>query len=289
MLPKIFRSKSDILLTCCLDSDHGVSGHLFELIEYFYYLRFYKRVSAEILIPFEFNIAEFKESLEKYKFTPSEVAIILDNLTILHKPRLVQANTVVFVDGIVSYRPGVHIAAKNVVLFRCARHCSWERANIVLQDSRLYDDLPNSAHYTKKILFPKFRECSTPEEKVGLIYGTRNCRELPKDFLSCNLSEYSKILVISEKPYNFGGIFTDLKPPVHGIFDLFTDYLYTPVGGYCEPFDCSPRLPAECKFYGKGFKLLAPLYRGLDVRLYDIETDFSRVQLTDKDNFIDFL
>lgn len=290
MKPEIFICKSDVLLTCCLESTHGVSGHLFEILELLKFL-LDEGVDAQALIPFSFTKQELMTSLDRYNWCPELKLKILEHVSIIENVKILKCNHVIFVDGIISYHPkAVTVVASKITLIRCARECNFERADIVLQDSRLYNDLPNSAHYVKKVLCQDFKPCKSPDIKTALVYATRACRELPQTTIQ-EIKDlcYPRVLVLSEEPYTLPEGFVNMKVPVQDMFSLFTDFLYTPVGGYCDPFDCSPRLPVECFFLNKGFRLLAPLYRGLDVRLYDLERDPESLLLKSGDKILDFL
>lgn len=277
-------------MTCCLQSTHGISGHLFEILEYLYYLRFIENIDASALIPFNLSQEDLRTALERYTWSLEVKTRMLELVTVNNRVRVLKCNTVIFTDGIISYRPGIVLSAKNVVLLRCAPECSSDCANVVLQDSRLYPDLPNSMHYVKKLRCQDFKKAKSPSQRVALVYATRACRKLTQDTIKeIEKMSYDKVLVLSEKPYDLPSGFENLRVPVRSMFDLCTDFVYTPVGGYCNAFDCSPRLPVECKYLGKGFKLLAPLYRGLDVRLYDLETKASTLLLEKGDPILSCL
>lgn len=290
MSSSIYICNHDVLLTCCLQSTHGVSGHLFEIIEYLWLFR-QKGVDACALIPFTFSEKDLDITLARYRWPEDEKNVLKSYITIKNNVKILRAKTAIFVDGILAYRAGVTVLADRTILLRCAMECNYDRADLVLQDSRLYEDLPNSQHYVKKVLTSELKPCKNPDQKVGLVYATRACRELDvRTIEEISKLDYDNILVLSEFPYNnLPENFKNLKVPVQNIFDLFTDFLYTPVGGFCDPFDCSPRLPVECRFFGKGFKMLAPLYRGLDVRLRDIEHNFKNVDLSIEDDIFRFL
>ena len=53
----------DLTLACEIDARHGISGHIFELIEYFYYFKFWHNVNCNIFIPYEFDINNFKKNV----------------------------------------------------------------------------------------------------------------------------------------------------------------------------------------------------------------------------------
>lgn len=282
----IFNPKVKLILSCGIDSDHGVSGHLYELIEYYYYFKFYKNIDCCILIPFKFKIEQFIKALDKYTFTSSEIADIVKNVVIDTNISVIKGN-ILFVDGFKSYFKNVIIDGK-IYGFRCALNSGFNDG-ILFQDLRIYDDYKsNSIHYVKKILFNKYKTINSLNENNALIYATRNCRELNKDYFDSILERFSfnKIFVVSEKPYDFlVKPFTNVQPPIDNIFSLFKTFIYTPVNTqYCKEFDCSPRFPAECRFYNKKIIYDIPfLYGGLKTRIYDIEHRFDKLFLTAND------
>lgn len=283
----IFYPKVQLILTCGMDSDHGVSGHLYELIEYYYYFKFYKNVNCCILIPFNFKIETFIKALNKYCFTISEISDIVKNTVIENNIKIIKGN-VLFVDGFKSYFKNIVIDGKKYA-FRCSLNSGFDDG-IIFQDLRLYNDYQkNSIRYIKKILFNKYKNIKNCDENNALIYATRNCRELSEEYFNNILKKYNnfnKIYVVSEKPYDFlNKPFINLTPPVDNIFEIFNTFIYTPVNTkYCKEFDCSPRFPAECKYYNKEIVYDIPyFYNGLNIRIYDIENHFESLCLTEND------
>lgn len=282
----IFNPKVKLILSCGIDSDHGVSGHLYELIEYYYYFKFYKNIECCILIPFKFKIEQFIKALNKYTFTEKEISDIVKNVIIDTNISVIKGN-ILFVDGFKSYFKNVIIDGK-IYGFRCALNSGFDDG-ILFQDLRIYNDYKrNSIHYVKKILFYKYKTINSPAGNNALIYATRNCRELNKQYFQSIVERYNfdNIFVISEKSYDFlKKPFINLKPPVDNIFEIFKTFIYSPVNTlYCKEFDCSPRFPAECRFYNKKIIYDIPfLYGGLKTRIYDIDHRFDKLFLTKDD------
>ena len=61
--------KYDLTLSFAVKAGHGVSGHVFELIEYFYYFRFYHNVKCCIFIPFS-TVTE-----DVFRLQPTKIAV----------------------------------------------------------------------------------------------------------------------------------------------------------------------------------------------------------------------
>lgn len=280
-----------LILTCGLSSNHGVSGHLYELIEYYYYFKFYKNINCCILIPFKFRYEQFIQALDKYNFTQSELSDIIKNVIIDTSISVIKGN-ILFVDGVRSYFKNCIIDGK-VFGFRCALDSGFTDG-ILFQDKRLYNDyLDNSIHYVKKVLFEKFKAQELYPGNNALIYATRNCRELQEDYFLEFSQKYhfDRVYVVSDTPYEFlRKPFINLKPPVKDIFKLFKTYIYTPIQTkYCKEFDCSPRFPAECKFYGREVIYDIPfIYPGLGVRLQDME-HLEKLSLTASDHLAEMM
>ena len=285
----------DLTLTCEVDARHGISGHIFELIEYFYYFKFWYNISCNIFIPFEFEIQNFEKCLQKYDFTDQESKTILNSVTIATKPNIILMNTAVFVDGAVGYQySNGLINAKRKILIRCNENHDLARGDVVLQDHRLYGELPNSIHYVKKILFDKFKKVPACTTNTALIYATTNCRGLNLDFLENLKQKYKNIddfLIISNRNLNIPTGFRFKKVPVDNIFAQFKTYIYTPISSLvCTVTDCSPRFVAECKYFDREVLYDIPyLYRGLNVRKFDIDNHFEKLFLTKNDPIINYI
>ena len=266
-----------------------MSGHVFELIEYFYYFHFYHSVDAVILVPFEISEQAFFDCLEKYTFTEAEINIIRQRTIFNTDVKLLYCRNILFTDGAINDVP---VLSKNIIFLRCKESNDLDKADIVLQDNRLYNELKNSTHYVKKILMDKFIEIDECEDNV-LIYGTTNCRSLTYDELKA-LDEkyhYNQYILVSNKIQCVPDRFKCEIAPLKNLFSKFNVYIYTQLHQFLdhEPFDCSPRFPVECAYYHKKVIYDTPIVKGLDVRIYDIKNNFESLFLRKSDKIIEYL
>lgn len=283
----------DLVLSFSIDARHGVSGHVFELIEYFYYFRFCHNVNCCIFIPSDSLTKEvFSKCLEKYDFTKEEIEVYINNTFFDAHPKIIDSNIHLVVDGNL-WSPtfkGIIKATKKIFL-RCNNDETLDKSDIVLQDTRIYKDLPNSVHYVKKILFDKFKKVEDCKTNTGLIYGTTNCRKVDYDYLEevdkeYNLDDY---VVLSNEDFSVPRKFRLLRVPVDNVYSLFQTYIYTDLKR-TYTMDCSPRFIAECKYYNREVKYFNKFWSlGLKVRKYDIENNFEKLFLTKEDKIIDYL
>jgi len=284
---KILKLDSDLCITCGLRTHHGVSGHVFELIEYFYYFYFYHGVDTMILVPFPIEPKNFFECLDKYDFNPNEIETIKGRTIFNSDVQLIYCRNIIFTDGEID---NCKILSKNIIFLRCNSLKDLDRANLILQDNRLYNERTNSVHYVKKILLSKFKRIDCQSDSA-LIYGTTNCRSLSYDDL-INIDKkynFNRYILITNKIQDVPSNFELKLAPVQNLFSLFKTYIYTKLNYSDYPFDCSPRFPVECHYYNKDFILDSPLIRGLDVRLYDIQNNFDSLFLNKNDRIIDYL
>jgi len=266
----IINDNSDILLTFSWGNfTHGVSGHLFECIEYYYILK--NHFNVKILIPE--NIKNYKEIIEsKYDFEKDEIRDILSNTIFSVKPTLVKTNNIFFVDGSWKNIKRSNILYKKILCFACGDFSILEQDEAtVLLDYRVYNKVPpKSFNYKKKLLLKKLKKPVKSENRV-LIYATENCRDT--DYDTENSLKVKK---------------EDL--PILNIFEKFNKYVYTPVS---RKFDCSPRFLVECKYFNKEIEFYNIDYwkedRGLYYRWKDIEEDFDSLILEEEDEIIDIL
>lgn len=284
----------DLTLTTSMNSNHGVSGHLFELIEYFYYFRFWHNIKTNILIPFELTKEQFKDALKKYNFDHNEILEYLNNTFFIKTPQIFFGNIVIFTDGNM-YHPKYYngiIKCNKKIFLRCNNNETLDKADIILQDFRLYDNTKNAIHYVKKLLFDKMIRIKASYTNTALLYATSNCRMVSYDEMEILKSKYNfgKYIVLSDKEFKVPDKFELLKVPADNIFSKFDTYIYTPLHGTCSQFDCSPRFIAECEYYSKKVIYEIPvLYHGLTVRKYDIENNFESLFLRKDDKIINYI
>jgi hypothetical protein len=268
--------------------NHGkISGHTFEVLDYYFFLSKYYKVGIFI------GDGKSKEDIlnlarDKYTVTPLEEDILVSS-----NPKILKAanQTVIITDGSAStlFSMGGFILCKNLILFRCGKIDSFEpldnRSNVyLLQDNRVYSDAPlaNTIDYKKKILFSALKP-KTEKGTSTFLYLTSNCRRY-------NIDEV-------KKHYDFEEYITCTKDPIPDLINKINAYIYTPV--FCPGssisetlrLDCSPRLIAECKFYN------IPVYyykidyedKGLEARRYDVDNDFKSIELLESDYILTLL
>ena len=280
----ILKLKNDVCLTCGLRSHHGLSGHVFEQIEYFYYLKFLKGIDAVILIPYDLTPEAFRSCLEKYDFTAEEKQVFIQSTIFEGEVSMLYCRNVIFTDGELEHIP---VLGKNIILMRCSGNYAYEKADIVLQDNRLYSEMPNSTHYVKKLLLHRLRYINLCNTDTAMLYGTANCRYLTYDHLLKvkNLFPHERYIVLSNVALEMPDGFELLKVPVSDLFERFSTYIYTALHMKI-PADCSPRFPVECHHYGIKMQFEC-LYPGLKVRLHDIQSN--TLDLTEDDPLCNYL
>jgi len=274
------------------NNNHGICGHTFEVIDYFYILQHDFKVG--ILLCEDIDWPTFESSIRnKYSFSEDEIAHIKSSTVFSNRPTLVKGKNILFTDGGVINMQSVTLLFDNIFYFACGNKeiKDNDKSNVwILQDNRVYAPVKcNGIDYKKKILFEKLKPIGSSKDAV-LVYATKNCRSL--DSYEELLQYGNNILAITNtenKPKDISGI-TFVVPPVIDLFEQFTTYVYTPV---TRKWDCSPRFIAECKYYGKQVVFHNIDYWDEDLGLYwrnwDIENDFDSIRLTHRDDIINLL
>jgi hypothetical protein len=252
------------------------------------------------------DISEYIQSLKnKYQVDQTEVEQLIKDTTFVNRPKYLIGKNILFVDGLIKthfQEYGVVLKFDNILTFRCCNRCTHhdlKYTNItLLQDNRIYSDNDSSMsiNYVKKINFNRYKkQARSPDQPTALIYATRNCRYVSRDQLMDIIESYSydRYIILSDHLYNFNmSGCSVISPPVNGLFDIFTDYIYTPLQ---KRFDCSPRLPAECVFYNKNvmYHDIDDDYlesdTGLKYRRQDIQNNFDNITLEFDDDIINIL
>lgn len=250
------------------------------------------------------NVIEYK-----YNFNKQQIDDIISS-TIFCKtaPTYLKCNKILFVDGclIKMQNSGINIFADKIYTFKCSVfenvYNLKKYKNIKpLLDYRVYSDVNEQdvrigIDYRKKILYNKFKTCGRVDS-VGLLYLTKNCRSMSIDQVKSVLNSYSyKSYIVVTDDNNLTKInSTDVQvvyPPVQNLFDMFSDYIYTPTK---MRWDGSPRFPVECVVHGKNllYHDIDESYlehdRGLFYRLKDIEQDFDSLELTTADPIVNII
>lgn len=262
------------------NNDHGICGHLYEVIEYFMILKDHFKVG--ILLAEDVDI-----DLSKYDFSQQEVNEIHQNIIKVNKPSLIQGTNILFVDGGVVNNKDKVLLFDNIMYFACGNKQvkDNEKQNVyILQDDRVYEPVKvNGINYKKKILLHRLKPVTKSENK-SLIYATNNCRAID-DFEQ--YKQYGDLLVVTNKELKPSDGIEFVEPPVKNIFSKFDTYIYTPVP---RKWDCSPRFLAECNHYEKNIIFHDIDYwdedKGLYWRYWDIKNDFESLYLKQNDEII---
>ncbi len=284
-----FRKTELIISYTWGDNNHGICGHTFEVIDYFWILKDYFDVKILLCEDITYNI--FKSAIEnKYDFSTEEVNLIMNNTVFENRPYMIVCKNILFTDGDLSAINYMKIIFDKCFIFACGEKEIKNNQNpkiFVLQDHRIYETvITNSIEYVKKILFSRLKSINKHKNKT-LLYGTKNCRKLDKDFYKYLESKYSDdfILLVNE-PIRISNRFQLLPMPVANLFEQFNKYIYTPVSKH---FDCSPRFIAECKYYN-----IEVVYEidykdiGLEVRREDLK-HIESISLNSNDEIIQIL
>ena len=295
-------------------SNHGISGHIYEMVEYYLLLN-ENNIKAGLLIceDLDWSILE-KAITTKYDLPVNTIEQIFKDTIFSDRPTIVRGKNILFTDGsfwnnIIS--SGIKLIFDNIFSFKCLNteiHSNLPYKNIILlQDQRVYaEDKDIAIDYKKKIKFENYKKIKSVTTNTALLYITSNCRKICDDYLldiiiDCGFDNY---IVLSDKSNDYRLKFEHLTHvkfldmPVEDIFEKFDTFIYTPTymgnidNGF---FDCSPRFIAECKFYDKDviYYGINNEYLGIDTglkyRKYDIENNFKSIFLDKNDNIIDIL
>lgn len=280
---------------------HGICGHIFEIIDYYLLLK--DRYNVGILIGEEIFYDYEQVIKDKYNLTTQELDTLLEKTTFVDRPRVLIGNNILFVDGLLKdnfQHGGIKLMFKNIFTFRCtpkSNHTDLHYKNVtLLQDQRIYkDDNDIAINYVKKLKLDRLRTIKKTTDNIALVYGTGNCRMLDIECLIeiINTYDFDKYLFVTNIDYDIKHKQVEvIKPPVLNLFEEFSTYIYTPTQ---KGFDCSSRLVAECKHYNKNviYHNITDEYLskdlGLKYRRIDTEQDMSRVSLTHNDYMIELL
>lgn len=276
-------SEYDLVITYSWGhNDHGICGHTFEAIEYYWILKHHFKCA--LFFAEEIDVDFLLKS--KYNFTEGEREELLKDTYFIHKPKLIVAKNILFTDGGMHKLKHIVVKANNKIAFTCS---NFELAGYtVLNDNRIYSK--QDYNYKKKILFDKLKTISTEQNKT-LLYATNNCRAITDTmYKDLTTRDEEFLCLVNQVPRES---YTNIEfkvVPIDNIFEQFNKYMYTPVP---RQFDCSPRFLAECRWYGKEIEFYNIDYwekdLGLKYRWYDIENDFKSIELTIQDEIVDII
>lgn len=304
-MSKILNLKQyDLVFTTSFFYTHGVSGHLYELIDY-YYICSISNLNCAIILADGVTKDTFKVAItDKYDFTDSELENILANTIECHQPKIIMTNNICIVDG--SWRVlGCTIYADNAFLLRCSEDDftyfhnskSIQRTHL-MQDFKLYPERfehldIDVVDYVKKILWGKYKVPKTVKTDTAMLYLTTNCRALSVDDVQQIIDKKicEKYLLVTNNPALYKDIANDsvkvVEAPVKDIFEQFDTYIYTPTD---LQKDCSPRFIVECAVFGKQVVYeIDYVALGIERRKQDMALGLNTLKLTTKDYFIEYV
>lgn len=282
---------------------HLISGHVFEIVDYFLLLTSKHQVCVLFGDTFD-NWSQFKHVIEsKYNLSKQELELLQTSTYFCKNPRFIKGRNILFVDGGLCRleKLGTKLIFDNILTFKCAYTETIHNLSYnvtVLQDDRVYEkynpeDTETSIHYKKKIMFSKLKSVDNCDTHTALIYATKNCRGLTESQLIeiTDAYDFDHYIVITDDRPRYGTYhnMSIVEPPVEDLFTKFNTFIYTPLTGR---FDGSPRLPAECKYYNKDviYHQIDSEYLEHDTGLYwrrhDIDNDYSGLFLTEQDDIM---
>jgi hypothetical protein len=296
-------TRYDLVFTTSFYIKHGVSGHIYEMIDYYYICK-QAGINCGILLSDGTDRNTFRKAIEdKYTFTKEEVDDFLDNTTECHRPKLVMTNNMCIVDGSAQVLDCI-IYADNMLLLRCSEwdlsyfsgHKTIKRTH-VLQDFKLYPERYTDLEltvvdYTKKLLLKKCARPAPVKTNTALLYLTTNCRAIPVEDVRKIISKQicDNYLVVTNYTTKYAELAADNvfieQAPVTNIFERFDTYVYTPTD---QQSDCSPRFIVECNAFGKTVVYeIDYLCAGLERRKEDIANRVN-LELTEDDYFVEYV
>ena len=269
--------------------EHGISGHTFEMIEYYWYIK--SHINCCLLWTETMSAETLKNVLEsKYNFDDKEIQNILDHSIFIYRPKLLRVKNILLVDGYKTRDKGIIIIYDHMFMFSCGsqnNHLIFDKKTTVLHDYRIYHQGCRTKHYVKKILFNRFKSLHNVKHQ-SFLYLTTNCRYMPEEEVKNCIKSFDSVfehcpdrkwIIGTNKPEAYEKIeangYAIIKElPILNFMEEFNHYVYTPIE---RKFDCSNRLLAECKHYDK----IISLYNiddeyleqdlGLKYRLEDIK------------------
>lgn len=278
-------------------NNHGICGHTFEVIDYYFFLKDYFRVG--ILLAEDITEEIFRSAIvNKYQVSPEELDQLIKDTVFFNRPRIVRGNNILFTDGSVHAMNNMTLFFKNIFMFACGTldiKGNRKENTYIFQDERIYEQCFNSTHYIKKLNFKKYKKIQDNGNNDYLIYGTKNCRNVEYEMYLelMDLHPEAQFICLTSKenrPQLPSKRFTFPEMPVDNFFERFGTYIYTPVP---RKLDCSPRLLAECKFYGKKVIFHKIDYweedRGLFWRQWDIDNQFHSLFLEAGDPIVELI
>jgi len=271
----------DLTITTDFLIRHGISGHVFEEIEYYWLVKDHTNFKPCILLSDGTSLKEFEKALvSKYK----DIDDIMDHVYYHPHPKLLFTNNLLVVDGSWRGMDRSQVFAKNVFIFRCAEdnfdyfYKTFDNVYL-LQDFDVYGE--QGIDYNKKILFNRLIVPPKGREDTAMLYLTSNCRAIPQEEVDRITKPYSNHIVLTNTPDLYENSF---QVPVENLWSLFSTYVYTSIP---KQWDCSSRFIKECEYFGRAVVYAIDYEdKALNVR---INNSIKDVTLNESDYFIELL
>ena len=253
-----------IVFATSFETNHGITGHLYEMIEYYTICR-QNGINAGIALLDGVTKDLLSKALDtKYDFTEQEKLELLSNVVEHKLPKILIANNICFVDGAPRFYNCV-IYADNVFLLRCwdgpldyfHNHKSIKRTHL-LQDFNVYTERYEDLNievvdYVKKLLWDRYVKPADCPTKTALFYMMNRCKARPAHEVTeyINKQQFESYVIATDTPERYQHLASDKVSvevaPIKDLFSRFSTYIYTPV----TKVDCSPRFVVECAAFGR--------------------------------------
>jgi len=293
----------DLVFTTSFETNHGPSGHLYELIEYY---SICKRNGINVGIAL---LDGTKKDLlisvlyDKYDFTEDEISDIQQNTIENFQPKMLITHNLCVVDGAPKFFNCV-IYADNVFLLRCydgsfeyfSKHKSIKQTHL-MQDFSMYlerfEDLNiRVVDYKKKLLWNRYKKPKLVKTNTAMFYMMSRCKGRPTEEVQSYIKKlnFDNYLIITDSPNRYKQLESEKvivkKTPVKDLFELFDTYIYTPV----DKLDCSPRFIVECAVFNKEVIYeMDYIDAGVEARRRDIKLGVETLLLKDDDFFVEYV
>ncbi len=259
-----------------------ISGHIFEAFDYWLHLTTYTDKKIAIVIPDDVPYDMIKKAYEDKYVIPDRDGVGYDfediPIWVDANYKNIVCNKILHCSG---FAPNEQVSYfGDIISFRCGKPPQEGNSYTLLQDTRVYSDVPDTAlciHYIKKLPFEFYRRYPEVAENKVLLYDNTDLRKLTTNEIKAIQDNSTKDII---------RVGSDIKLPVDNFMMRFNEYWYTPTA---KNFDCSPRLIAECAFFGKSVMYLLPegyldQDKGLFFRRHDTQTNLMSLNLDDSDS-----
>jgi hypothetical protein len=288
----------DLVFTTSFEHTHGISGHIYEMIEY-HHVCSIAGIRCAVLLPDGTTRDQLRQAVvNKYDFDDQELSALLNHTFENLRPNIIVTRNLCITDGS-SRLNRATVYADNAILLRCfdkdfsyfKNHPSIKRT-FLLQDFDVYPerDLPvQTVDYVKKILWGRYRRPAEVKTETALLYLTTNCRALTKSqvLLITEKYSYQRYLILANNVEAYQELPDNIRvvcPPVLNIFENFDTYIYTSTN---RKADCSPRFIVECAVFGKKVEYeIDYVDPGVEARKRAITNNLGALELTPLDQFV---